>query len=101
VCKTRFTCSGIENCTEIDWWDEREVVLNPNDLNGGKVSAKLGLLPCQHTSGRGLTDRSMTLWGSWSVESGGKKVYFAGCVQKFPFFTVFGVRFPEVAGDLL
>ncbi|KAF8241600.1 Metallo-hydrolase/oxidoreductase [Wilcoxina mikolae CBS 423.85] len=73
--KEWFTNCGIQNCTELDWWDEREIVLNVKE---GKITGKLGLLPCQHTSGRGLTDRSLTLWGSWDVESGGKRVYFAG-----------------------
>lgn len=86
------------NCTELDWWDERDVVLpSPSasasapDSTGEtlkvdaespssdeRITAKIGCLPCQHTSNRGLTDRSLTLWSGWSVESGGKKVYFAG-----------------------
>jgi L-ascorbate metabolism protein UlaG (beta-lactamase superfamily) len=43
-----------------------------------EITAKIGCLPSQHVSNRGLMDRLLTLWGSWSVESGGKKVYFAG-----------------------
>jgi len=42
------------------------------------IVARIGCLPCQHTSNRGLTDRGATLWASWSIESGGKKVYFGG-----------------------
>ena len=40
--------------------------------------SKISCLPCQHTSGRTLTDKGCTLWSSWAVESGGKKVYFGG-----------------------
>ena len=85
----RFTSQGIENCTELDWWDEREIWLtNDSDTTvtsdkaeteqHGSITAKIGCLPCQHTSGRSLADQGRTLWGSWSVESGGKNVYFAG-----------------------
>lgn len=49
----------------------------------GEITARIGCLPCQHTSNRGLHDRSSTLWSSWSVESGGKKLYFAGWVTLF------------------
>lgn len=89
----------------MDWWEERDLVLAPtgsdparnalgspesggtdSQLNatteeGKKASeiiARIGCLPCQHTTNRGLHDRNATLWSSWSVESGGKKVYFAG-----------------------
>lgn len=87
----------------MDWWEERDLVLAPagsesakngspelgatdSQLNattteGKRVSeiiARIGCLPCQHTTNRGVHDRNATLWSSWSVESGGKKVYFAG-----------------------
>ena len=42
------------------------------------ITARIGCLPCQHTSNRGVHDRAATLWASWSVESGGKKVFFGG-----------------------
>jgi N-acyl-phosphatidylethanolamine-hydrolysing phospholipase D len=73
--KEWFSSCGIKTCTEMDWWEDREVELTVKE---GKLNATIGLLPCQHTSGRGLTDRSLTLWGSWYVKSGGKNVYFAG-----------------------
>lgn len=102
--KCRFTSSGIPNCTEMDWWDEFDLMLAPAESEsasgstkpegtgslkvttepaeeGKKASeiiARIGCLPCQHTTNRGLHDRNATLWSSWSVESGGKKVYFAG-----------------------
>ncbi|KAH8147484.1 uncharacterized protein LAJ45_08311 [Morchella importuna] len=107
--KSWFTSSGIPNCTEMDWWEERDLVLSPADSESaaklsessspegtdsplkvttsgpaeegkkaGEITARIGCLPCQHTSNRGLHDRSSTLWSSWSVESGGKKLYFAG-----------------------
>lgn len=47
-------------------------------LGANSIAARIGCLPCQHTSARGLTDRGATLWASWSIESGGRKVYFGG-----------------------
>ena len=59
--------------------------LEHEDVNGtistGKsedVEATIECLPCQHTSGRTPFNRSHTLWASWCVASGGKKVWFGG-----------------------
>jgi L-ascorbate metabolism protein UlaG (beta-lactamase superfamily) len=90
--KIWFTESGLHGATELDWWEERDLLLEsgkhadvsvkPNDepqnIEPPNIAAKISCLPCQHTSNRGLFDRSKTLWASWSVESGGKKVWFGG-----------------------
>ena len=89
--KKWFSQQGIHNMTELDWWEERDIVLSPTDNDKSETTAvgesaakpsdivgRIGCLPCQHTSARTLWDRSKTLWSSWSVESGGCKVYFAG-----------------------
>lgn len=101
--KTWFEHSGVDRVTELDWWESREVRLENafSDANGSKavvvgtsssdsdaqpkqdektapIVATIGALPCQHTSARTPFDRAKTLWASWSVESGGKKVWFAG-----------------------
>ncbi|MCJ1360977.1 hypothetical protein MMC16_000072 [Acarospora aff. strigata] len=92
--KQWFTASGIHNVTELDWWDERDVHLSPlqerktvqvpsdGATNTGPdtqdISARIGCLPCQHTSARTPFDKGHTLWSSWSIESGGKKVWFGG-----------------------
>lgn len=91
--KPWFTSSGIKNMTELDWWDERDITLSPSkgpstevqepdglSSKAADIKARIGCLPCQHTSARGPFDRSKTLWSSWSLESGGRKVYFAGYV---------------------
>jgi L-ascorbate metabolism protein UlaG (beta-lactamase superfamily) len=103
---------GRERVTELDWWETRDVrlverraegnassssnveveVTKEGEQNGGhekkSIVATIGALPCQHGSARGPFDRSKALWASWSVESGGKKVYFAGYVQFFLFFSL-------------
>jgi N-acyl-phosphatidylethanolamine-hydrolysing phospholipase D len=98
--KEWFVKSGVSNVTELDWWESRDVRLEENrdavtiattdmekkkdmgsdcSSNGSSaITATIGALPCQHISARGPFDKCKTLWASWSVESGGTKVYFAG-----------------------
>jgi L-ascorbate metabolism protein UlaG (beta-lactamase superfamily) len=101
--KVWFEKCGITKVTELDWWESRDVRLESkkpgsqaegNETNKavsvissthtGKdqgITATIGALPCQHISARTPFDKCKTLWASWSVESGGSKVYFAGYVQ--------------------
>jgi N-acyl-phosphatidylethanolamine-hydrolysing phospholipase D len=85
--KVWFDKLGISNCTEMDWWQEKTMSLSATGVPktgeatstpDGDIAATIGCLPCQHTSGRTPFDRSRTLWASWSVESGGKKLWFGG-----------------------
>lgn len=93
--KKWFNDCGVQNVTELDWWEERDISLSPSDKatrvsatedsishtpeNGiPDIVARIGCLPCQHISARTLFDKAKTLWSSWSVESGGKKVWFGG-----------------------
>lgn len=75
--KSWFDNYGFEHCTELDWWEERELKITFNGQDGS-TEAAISCLPCQHTSARGAFDRASTLWASWSVSSGGKKVWFGG-----------------------
>jgi len=56
-----------ENIREFDWWDEY--------LVGG---FKFVFTPARHFSGRGITDRYSTLWGSWVIQSQNNSIYFSG-----------------------
>ncbi|KAH8732177.1 beta-lactamase superfamily domain-containing protein [Phaeosphaeriaceae sp. PMI808] len=91
--KAWFEKCGITNVTELDWWETRDVKLEkkseeevPDSSLSVKekkhsttgLSATFGALPCQHVSARGPFDKNKTLWASWSVESGGAKLWFAG-----------------------
>ncbi|KAF2500636.1 Zn-dependent hydrolase/oxidoreductase [Lophium mytilinum] len=94
--KKWFLECEVHSVTELDWWQERDFTLSlVKESNGGStvevgdvdvkketplgtMTATIGCLPCQHVSARGPLDKCRTLWASWSVESGGKKVYFAG-----------------------
>ncbi|MEO0469055.1 MAG: MBL fold metallo-hydrolase, partial [Bacteroidota bacterium] len=72
-----------EKITEAVWWDEFAM----ND------SFKLAFTPTQHFSGRGLTDRNATLWGSWAIMGKNKRVYFSGDSGYFPGFKEIGEKY--------
>ncbi len=52
---------------ELNWWDE----VTYGDL-------VLAFTPARHFSGRGLTNRWSTLWGSWVIKGAQDNIYFSG-----------------------
>jgi L-ascorbate metabolism protein UlaG (beta-lactamase superfamily) len=68
--------------TEFDWWDERLV----NDL-------KITFTPTRHFSGRGLKDRSKSLWGGWVFRTDKENIWFSGDGG-------YGVHFKEIGKRL-
>lgn len=64
-----FEAWGIssEQIVELNWWESAS-------LDNVKVS----LAPSRHFSGRGLTDRNTTLWGSWVITGAEDNIYFSG-----------------------
>lgn len=56
-----------KNIIELDWYQSVTV---------GTVS--FTLTPSRHFSGRGITNRNSTLWGSWVVQSPSSSVFFSG-----------------------
>lgn len=58
---------GINNVVELDWWQTYATRF-----------ATVTFLPTQHWSQRGFTDKFKTLWGSYGVEVGHKKIFFGG-----------------------
>jgi len=60
---------GIEETRiqEFDWWQESTY-----------EQIGLAFTPSRHFSGRGLTDRFSTLWGSWVIKGKTKTLYFSG-----------------------
>lgn len=63
------------------WWEPTQV---------GPV--KLTLAPARHFSGRGLTNRFSTLWGSWAFEHNGQRIYFGADSGYSPTFKEVGDR---------
>jgi L-ascorbate metabolism protein UlaG (beta-lactamase superfamily) len=67
----RLEALGIpaELITELDWG---ESATSPS----GRI--RFHARPAQHFSGRGLSDRNVTLWSSWVIESENRRVFFSG-----------------------
>lgn len=80
-----FKRQGLSNFEEKDWGETAEM---------GPL--RLSCLPAQHFSGRSLFDRNKTLWCSWMLEVGDKRVYFAGDTGYAPFFKEVGEGFGPV-----
>lgn len=56
-----------EKINELDWWDETTL----GDLT-------IACTPSRHSSGRGISDQSATLWSSWCLLGQNQKIYFSG-----------------------
>jgi N-acyl-phosphatidylethanolamine-hydrolysing phospholipase D len=65
--KSWFADIGIANVVELDWWDKYAY-----------RGVEFNLTPVQHWSGRGLLDRSRTLWGGYAVFAPDLQWYFSG-----------------------
>jgi len=80
-----LTRHGVRNAVELDWWaahiEERF-----------RVSA----VPAQHFSGRTATDRNLTLWCGFVLETAGRRIYFAGDTGYSRDFADIGARFAPI-----
>lgn len=82
--KALFDDLGIKNVKELDWWDSVNV-----------RGVEFNFTPVQHWSARGLSDRSQTLWGGWSVFGTQTHWYFSGDSGYSQDFTDTQKRFAE------
>lgn len=73
---------GKESIVELDWWQETTF----EDLI-------FRCTPAQHFSGRGLNDRSNTLWSSWIIKSDTDNIFFSGDSGYGPHFKEIGDKF--------
>jgi L-ascorbate metabolism protein UlaG (beta-lactamase superfamily) len=71
-----------DDIKEHNWWDETEF-----------KGIKLAFTPSRHFSGRGLTDNSSTLWGSWVIKGKIKNIYFSGDSGYGPHFKEIGEKY--------
>ena len=62
---------GVTRAVELDWWDS-----HVHEQEGRRV--EFHFTPVQHWSGRSLTDRNKSLWGSWAVLGEDFHWYFTG-----------------------
>jgi N-acyl-phosphatidylethanolamine-hydrolysing phospholipase D len=81
---------GVRAVVERDWWQSAE----QRPLSGSSSAATtIGAAPAQHFSARGLRDRNRTLWCGWTIEAGGRRVYFAGDTGLHPEFGEIAERY--------
>jgi L-ascorbate metabolism protein UlaG (beta-lactamase superfamily) len=67
---------------ELEWWQQRT-------LRGVQITCT----PTRHYSGRGLSDRSATLWSSWSVAGLQHRFFYSGDTGYSTHFKTIGERF--------
>jgi len=81
---SHFESWGIssESIHELGWWDE---------INAGGI--QLAFTPSRHFSGRGLTNRFSTLWGSWVIQGKNDNIYFSGDSGYGPHFKEIGEKY--------
>ena len=65
-----------------DWWQEYKV--------GETVVA---FTPSQHFSGRSMSDRNRTLWGSWVIKTAKQSLFFSGDSGYFKGFKEIGEKY--------
>jgi L-ascorbate metabolism protein UlaG (beta-lactamase superfamily) len=71
-----------DRISEFDWWDE-------TNFEG----IRLVCTPSRHFSGRRIGDRSVTLWASWVITSGSRRLFFSGDTGYGPHFAEIGKRY--------
>lgn len=59
--------ANVQNVKALDWWEEFRV-----------KDVRFIFAPSQHWSARSLWDKNECLWGSFLIDSGNEKTYFAG-----------------------
>lgn len=86
--KAWFDKHHFKHASEHMWWDE---VVDPivKDL-------KFTFLPANHWSQRTLLDKNKSLWGSWMIQLGDYKIYFAGDTSWGPHFEAIGKEFDSI-----
>ncbi len=75
---------GFTQVHELDWWETKQV----------NTQINVTLTPMQHWSARTMNDQYKALWGSYVIESAGKKIFFGGdggyCTHFADIYTKFG-----------
>jgi L-ascorbate metabolism protein UlaG (beta-lactamase superfamily) len=70
---------------EMDWWEEYSV---------GNI--KIAFLPSQHWSKRGLFDTNKSLWGSFLIDTGRKKLFVCGDTGYSTVYKEIALKYPGI-----
>jgi len=70
---------------EMDWWEE---------YNTGET--RIIFLPSQHWSKRGLFDTNKSLWGSYLVDTGKKKLFICGDTGYSAIYKEIALKYPGI-----
>lgn len=62
------SAAGCKDIVEMDWWETLEI----------KPGTTVAFAPAQHQANRGVFDRQHSLWGSYMVTAGERRIYFGG-----------------------
>ena len=79
--KKWFQDQGIENVSELDWWENRAA-------DGITITA----VPVQHWSKRSMFSRNKSLWCGWVVNTDNFKFFFAADTGYCPIFKQIGEK---------
>jgi len=86
-------------------WFKRQGFSNYEERDWGECAsfgpAQLFCLPAQHFSGRSLFDRNKTLWCSWLLQVGDRRLYFVGDTGYAPYFKEVGETFGPIDCSLI
>lgn len=83
-----FRARDITRVIELDWWQGHV-------LQTSRGPAEIMLVPAQHWSARGLTDRMKTLWGGFALFAPDCHLFFAGDTGYSRDFVEMRERFAE------
>jgi N-acyl-phosphatidylethanolamine-hydrolysing phospholipase D len=70
---------------EVDWWD----TLNLDDIS-------IVFLPSQHWSKRGFIDTNKSLWGSYLINTGKKKIFICGDTGYSGIYKEIAAKYPGI-----
>ncbi|MET0334438.1 MAG: MBL fold metallo-hydrolase [Rhizobacter sp.] len=86
--KPWLAARGIRNAIELDWWQSHRLPAQGREV-------EVMLVPAQHWSARGLSDRMKTLWGGFAVFAHDCHLFYAGDTAYSREFAAMRERFAE------
>lgn len=88
-----FRAKGLSTVVELDWWHSHALPSQHGTLT------EVMLVPAQHWSARGLTDRMATLWGGFAVFAPDCHWFYAGDTAYSREFAQMRERFAQRQSD--